>query len=189
MTVWLISDTHFNHKNILKYEPIRPDNFQDIIFDNLDRVIDPEDTLIHCGDFTFGDHESRMKIAERWNEIQCFEKILIWGNHDNKNRKEYYLDHCGFTRATSYLIMNNVLISHYPRHSSSVPPKDHRYDKERRELKRIFNKNNCIFQVHGHTHSWCHPDTKTYMNVSVENINFMPVRFDVILARAMSNVT
>jgi len=87
---WLITDTHFGHKMLLNHG--RPEHFSDLIFENLQKLVQPGDTLIHLGDICIGDDE-------KWNN--CFthlllspsiKKILVKGNHDNKS-DNWYLDH------------------------------------------------------------------------------------------------
>ena len=45
--IYLISDTHFNHKNIAKYCN-RPENFNELIWENLGKL-KKGDLLIHLG--------------------------------------------------------------------------------------------------------------------------------------------
>lgn len=186
--LWHISDTHWNHENILNFEPTRPDNYEDIIFRNMERLIQPDDELYHHGDFTFGGSAARKRVAARWKALK-FKTHLILGNHDRHPLIEYYMNECGFSTVSPlFLIRDRVLLSHYPRASIGVDPKDDRYSKEIGLLAEIYKQHNCIMQVHGHTHSWCHPDKDTYMNISVENINYCPVSWDVIYAKAQANL-
>lgn len=82
MKLWIISDTHFWHKNIVKYCN-RPKNHEDLMIKGLHKI-SPEDTLYHLGDFAFG---TINKVRERWWSImpQC-KKIFIEGNHDKRSR-------------------------------------------------------------------------------------------------------
>ena len=186
--LWHISDTHFNHSNIMAYEPGRPNGYENIIFRNIERLVLPEDTLLHHGDFTFGPKAERERVASRWKQIDCKEKILILGNHD-RHPLSYYEKECGFTVVVPFfLVRDRVLFSHYPRAFFGEYRKDERYQRETEELARVYQEQNCIMQVHGHTHSWCHPDRDTYMNVSVENINYSPVSWDVVYAKALANL-
>lgn len=185
---WFISDTHFNHANILQYEPHRPLNYEDIIFRNIYRLVTPSDTIVHLGDFTFGKGEDRLRVAQRWKDINCKQKILVLGNHD-RHPEGYYKYACGFDEIFPLsFVEDGILFSHYPRLSTDGHRPDDRYTEQMLKLTESYTRFNCVFQVHGHTHSWCHPDTSTYFNVSVENINMCPVSLDVIQAKARKQV-
>lgn len=79
--IYFTSDTHYGHKNIIKY-CARP--FADI--DEMHRemiarwnaVVRPEDTVYHLGDFAFGLKPFVANIVAQL----VGEKILIRGNHD-----------------------------------------------------------------------------------------------------------
>lgn len=91
MAVFVTSDTHFNHKNILDYCPIsRPfgtvESMNDAIVSNWNTVVKPEDTVIHCGDFFMGARADIAPILERLNG----KIILIRGNHDTLPRLDLY---------------------------------------------------------------------------------------------------
>jgi len=84
--IYLISDTHFNHKNIAKYCN-RPENFNELIWENLGKL-KKGDLLIHLGDICFG---KDLEVHERLAKYP-FHKILIKGNHDKKTNT-WYLNH------------------------------------------------------------------------------------------------
>ena len=60
---WIISDTHFGHKNILEFEPcrlnpMRIDGYdahehEEWIIENWNNTVKPGDTVLHLGDFAF----------------------------------------------------------------------------------------------------------------------------------------
>lgn len=78
---WFTADTHFNHANIIRYcnRPFSSvEEHNEVILDNLNTLVKPEDTLFHLGDFSFGDHEIFRK------RIRCRNIIMIIGNHDPK---------------------------------------------------------------------------------------------------------
>jgi calcineurin-like phosphoesterase family protein len=55
-STWIISDTHFFHANIGRYCD-RPDGWQETIFDNWNRLIQPEEIVFHVGDLALGRKE------------------------------------------------------------------------------------------------------------------------------------
>ena len=89
--IWFTSDTHFNHTNILKYEPnTRPfatiEEMNETIISNWNKVVGEEDTIYVLGDFFMGLLTDIEPIFKRLNG----KVILIRGNHDTNNRLEYY---------------------------------------------------------------------------------------------------
>jgi calcineurin-like phosphoesterase family protein len=102
--VFLVSDTHFSHKNIcrgvtnwrLPNGEIPVDQTRDFptiekmntaIVNNINQVVGQDDILIHLGDFSFGGFD---QIREFYNRLVCKNIHLILGNHDThieKNRE------------------------------------------------------------------------------------------------------
>lgn len=84
MKYWIITDTHFNHKQLIEYG--RPKDFEEKIKAYLIFLIKPEDVLIHLGDVCIG------KDADSNQWFKAFLKcrtILVKGNHDNKSHNWY----------------------------------------------------------------------------------------------------
>lgn len=112
-THWLISDTHFDHNNILKYcgrttymsEQEKKDYVRykeesvdfkvsdkstnrmnhDIIGNINDRV-GPKDILWHLGDWGFGDNWEKA-VTEYRNRIVCENIMFVFGNHDYTDKR------------------------------------------------------------------------------------------------------
>ena len=89
--IFLTSDTHFNHLNILRYESeTRPfssiEEMNEAIIANWNSVVSPEDTVYHLGDFFMGRYDAIEDILDRLNGTIK----LIRGNHDTKARLELY---------------------------------------------------------------------------------------------------
>ena len=82
--LWFISDTHFNHENILKFTN-RPfstiQEHDESLINNWNSVVKPQDTVFHLGDFCFGGRPKWKEIRDQLNG----HIILIVGNHDQKN--------------------------------------------------------------------------------------------------------
>lgn len=89
--IWVTSDTHFNHFNIIKYcQGSRSfqtvDEMNETLINRWNSVVQPNDEVIHCGDFFMGQIKDIAPILSRLNG-----KItLIRGNHDSKPRIEEY---------------------------------------------------------------------------------------------------
>lgn len=80
---WFTSDTHFGHKNIIKFEAEnRPfadtDHMDEALIANWNAVVAPGDLVFHLGDAIMGDFEAGIRKMQRLNGF----KILVPGNHD-----------------------------------------------------------------------------------------------------------
>lgn len=118
--LFFTSDTHFNHKNILKHCPDRAKNLKSDsveemnawIVDMWNRVISPNDTVYHLGDVAFG----KPSEAGQWVSQLNGQKHLIKGNHDTSN----YMREIGqyFKTVQDYKMLNvdghKVVLFHYP---------------------------------------------------------------------------
>jgi calcineurin-like phosphoesterase family protein len=74
---WIISDTHFFHENIGLYCN-RPENWQELIINNWNDLISPDETVLHLGDFALG----KKSDFELITGILNGKLFLIQGNHD-----------------------------------------------------------------------------------------------------------
>lgn len=102
--IYFVSDTHFGHKNIIKYSPwrlhaigvVRKEDkyYKDSLEIPLDQVIklhdewvikswnltiDKKDTIFMLGDFSFHNTDDTQKIFHRLNG----NKRIVFGNHDD----------------------------------------------------------------------------------------------------------
>ena len=69
--IFFISDTHFGHKNILKYEDRPFKNIEEMDVEMINRwnkKVSKEDKVYILGDFSFGDKEYTMRILDELNE-------------------------------------------------------------------------------------------------------------------------
>ena len=98
-------------------------------------------------------------------------KRLILGNHDYSDRQmmRFYLEH--FQKVMSWRHFTEpdcaLICTHYPLHESSF-------------LGRY--KGSCI-NVHGHIHTRRINDPR-YINICVEQIDYTPVSYDWLIAKA-----
>lgn len=163
--IWVISDTHFNHDNILTFisgvdgvSKVRP-GFSDVeemnetLIENWNKVVKPEDKIYHLGDL--GMKEKLLgPILDRLNG----QKRLILGNHDGF-KMAFYSKY--FKKIMESRNMDGVLMTHRP-----VFLGEHEA-----HLK---------VNLHGHIHEQNLKNPR-YMNVSVEQTNYTPVHFDDVL--------
>lgn len=157
--IFITSDTHFGHSNILKYEAEkRPfssieEHDEELVY-RWNATVKPNDTVWHLGDVLFG--EKSFATVARLNGL----KKLVLGNHDNQPMSKYleYFDEvCGVAKLRGYIL------SHVPIHPSQFYK---------------FKGN-----LHGHMHSNKLDDPR-YINVSVENTGLAPALLDTILHNA-----
>jgi calcineurin-like phosphoesterase family protein len=161
MAKWFISDTHFAHQNILKFEAeMRPfkdiDEHDEYLIKMWNALVKETDTIIHLGDVCFKPATKLMEIMPQLNG----KKILIRGNHDTLNAKAY-LTHFEDVLSVLEDKKNGIIYSHYPLHPSQL---EFRYK----------------YNVHGHCHSHTIDDPR-YINICVEHTGLAPVHHDYIL--------
>ena len=89
--IWMTSDLHFNHENILKYEPeSRPFNsveeMNEVLIQNWNSKVHPEDIVYVLGDLCMGRYDTIEPIIKRLNG----KIILVRGNHDTPRRIEIF---------------------------------------------------------------------------------------------------
>jgi calcineurin-like phosphoesterase family protein len=177
---WIITDTHFGHANMVQYCG-RPEDFSNTIFNNLFKMIQPNDLLIHLGDICIGNDSL---WHERLSVIDC-KKVLVRGNHDKKSDNWYMTHGWDFVcdNFSTTFLGKKILFSHMPRPVQL-------YD----------------FNIHGHFHNdlhrlldrqWVVPDeeernkevletlTKNHINISIEETNYKPVLLDTIIKKGI----
>ena len=186
MRTWFTSDTHFYHRNIIKYckRPYTTDEElatgvisnrsvermnADLILRWNDRVA-PDDTVYHLGDFAFGK-------PEQWQEVLTQlrgHKILIIGNHDDEiavrkgkcktpgERADFFV-RMGFDHALSDAVLSlkrTVLLTHVP--TQPLPGQ-------------------AAYNLCGHVHNeWA--KFGPHINVGVDVRNYQPVLLEELLS-------
>ena len=166
---YFISDTHFGHRNIVKFlredgSKLRPwdntDEMDEVIVKNWNSVVKPHDKVYHVGDVVM--NRRCLPIIGRLNGV----KTLIKGNHDVFSMAEFaaYFDD---VRGSTTLA--DMILTHIPIHPGSVGR---------------FGTN-----VHGHYHDKFIESTKfpgkpdpLYFSVCVEHINYTPIDIDTLRA-------
>lgn len=159
---FLIADTHFGHTNILTFKKddgtlIRPDfksiaHHDEMLIYYWNSVVSPQDKVYHLGDVGLTNWTHLSRILSALNGT----KILIKGNHDGAKLSQY-AQHFKDVRGSH--VLDKFILTHIPIHPDSL------------------SRWKC--NIHGHVHTNTYKD-KRYYNVSVENINFRPISFDVI---------
>lgn len=185
---WIVSDTHWGHKNIAGYVG-RPEDHEELMIRNWNRLVKPDDTILHLGDVFYGQGsfpEFRDNIAPRLNG----RKYLILGNHD-KNKVDW--KSLGFKVIDPFSIPYNgweIEFDHYPTEKvDKIVPGQNRirvhghihnngYGTQRKEAKKGRGKGR---KRHDKDHKPYH------VNLSVEVTNYAPVRAEDVLDQAIKS--
>lgn len=162
---WVISDTHFFHRNITEYAG-RPEDHQELMLKNWRETIGDDDRILHLGDVALGKREQ----AEELLPTLPGDRYLVMGNHDRRGKRFYY--ELGF-RITKPFILTyrdwRVLFSHQPDYALTHV----RYPKS--------------LNVHGHIHQKTLTDRRM-INVSVEQTDYRPVWITDLLDERISEL-
>ena len=183
--VFVISDTHFFHKNINKYEPIRTqfNDCEQTMINNWKRVVRPQDIVYHLGDVAFGLKKNQEKLRSVLSQLPGY-KILIRGNHDDE--RVNFID-LGFDEVKEHEIIDDLYLNHYPLVESIYD--DAKLKKLKKSRLSLCNEFEISTVIHGHVHSNRVKGTSIpHFNCSVENINFTPILLTDAERQAQANV-
>lgn len=160
--IWLISDTHFGHANILTFSGprglIRPEfastqEMDECMITRWNQVVKPSDHVYHLGD-----------VAMKALYLACCHRLhghkrLVRGNHDIFKTKKYL--EVGFEEIHGVRVLGGAILSHIPLHPDSLT--------------------RCKGNIHGHLHANPSPQGK-YVSVCVEHRAYTPVLLDHVVA-------
>lgn len=176
---YFISDTHFNHKNIIKYcnRPFENiDEMNKVFIENWNNTVTDFDTIFHLGDVALTSESEMRELIPKLKG----KKILVKGNHDKKSNE--FFRNVGFGIIPENPLKLNkekLILSHKPLKDTEIP--------------------DGYVNVHGHTHNnplhKINPETnemeypeelysdKLHFNVSVDVIDFKPISLEELLKR------
>lgn len=159
--IWVISDTHFQHQNIIKYCDRPFETYQEAderMIENWNKVVKPGDKVYHLGDVYFGNAQTAWDLLARLNG----QKRLILGNHDNG--KDQVLQKI-FKKIEVWRMFPEfgLLLTHVPVHEST--------------LGRGMGPSEKMLNIHGHIHQNPSP-SDNHQCVCVEQINYTPVHIE-----------
>ena len=162
--IWVISDTHFGHSNILTFKdqegnPVRDfssvEEMNETMIQRWNSVVKQGDRVYHLGDVFFGSKEDFKLLWPRLNGS----KRLIVGNHDDIK----FLSSGGFFKKVSMWRMFTefgLILTHTPQHQSSLT-----------------GRGEGLINVHGHIHQNKSPEGP-YKCVCVEQTGYYPVHLE-----------
>lgn len=163
--IFVISDTHFSHKNIIVFtdkdgKKIRPysslEEMNEDMVKKWNQTVNHDDIVYHLGDVAFQVATS-LSILNRLNG----KKRLALGNHDHASLDKYSEY---FEKIHSIYLIDDIIMSHYPLHPS------------------ILSEERYSVNVHGHIHQKDINDPR-YLCVSVEHTDYRPVELSDIKQR------
>lgn len=163
-TVFVVSDTHFGHSNIIKYckRPFASaQEMDEYMIEKWNAVVGDDDKVFHLGDFAFGDQAYTKNILSQLNG----HITLIKGNHDTHTT--LWFMECGFKEVVSNPIIWSefVVMGHKPPGFISD------------DIPYIF--------LYGHVHSseMYQTLTKRSACMCVERWDYAPVKMDDLLVQ------
>lgn len=176
--VFVTSDNHFGHKNIIYYE--HRDTQLDIsnivehdnkLIENWNKVVHKKDLVIILGDFSFHKASKTMDILNQLNGY----KILIEGNHDCNYLKDKSFDKSLFLAIYEYKEFhykgNHICFMHYPIQS----------------FKNMDSKGRPYVHIHGHIHSAPYTVPMHSYNAGVDINDYYPIPLEAAIKKALSN--
>lgn len=164
---FVISDTHWQHENILKFTKedgtlVRPEFFSvqemdEIMIENWNKEVKNQDDIVyHLGDVTFGSYEKFCNsIAPRLNG----RKRLIIGNHD-RLKGTRLMDFFEKVDLWKPLEAFSIVLTHFP-------------------IEEKLFRHGCTHNVHGHLHEKS-LKSPIHANICVEKTGYKPVNFEEI---------
>jgi len=199
---YIISDTHFNHKKILYFQPTRKDEMEkrgysdhnEMLMDNWNDEVGENDNVLCLGDFAFS------HITDATSRLNG-NKVLVLGNHDrgvNAYRGWTVVDGVYVERDYGWVkyssddsLLSGIVscgvgsgrcfFSHYPLFSTD--PHDLRNDRitsRMRKLEEIYNAECCDLNLHGHSHDRLN-EFSGAINCCVERMEFRPKRIGELI--------
>ena len=171
MAIFLTSDCHFNHTNILKYEATtRPfssiEEMNETIINNWNSVVTENDTVYVCGDMFMGMLDKIEEILNRLNG----KIILVRGNHDTPLRLELFKSKGIEVKDIDYINYKGrfFILCHFPIASKEF-------------IDMVIKNNSEVVVCYGHIHSNA---PKGYVNgtyhVGMDTNNLTPVSLEQI---------
>lgn len=161
--VWWVSDTHFSHKNIIKYcnRPFASvDEMNDAMATAWNERVRPDDTVWHLGDFSF---ERNPDHLDRQLKALNGRKHLITGNHDSPACRRSPGWESVRPYAETRVEGKFMVLCHY--------------------AMRVWNKSHHkSWMLYGHSHASL-PGNSQSLDVGVDCWGYAPVDFEAICNR------
>ena len=153
--VFLISDLHFGHRKVIKFE----DNYRGKVL-GVDTIEEHDEKICDLWNDTVHKRDMVLVLGDIGYGLENFKKLpgrkkLLLGNHDTFSASKY-LEY--FDEIIGPIHYKKYWLSHFPIHPDEL------YGRK---------------VIHGHTHSKGISDPR-YINVSIEMTNGRPISFQDI---------
>lgn len=164
--LYLTSDEHYHHKNILVYQN-RPFNsveeMDQTLITNHNSIVKDHDSVIHIGDFSFGKSQDFLKTALKLNGTHYF----MDGSHD-RSLREFFKPKLGQEINTNLKIIllpklfeftfngEKIVLCHY-------------------SLKKWWASHYGSFHFYGHSHGKDKNPLPNSRDIGVDTTNFFPI--------------
>lgn len=157
--IWVISDTHFGHENIIRYcnRPFANAlEMDEVMIARWNGTVKPQDHVYHLGDVAMSEGAFLRAVPRLNGHLR-----LLLGNHDHQVPMAVLARY--FKKILLWRLFKPLILTHLPLHQGS------------------FGK--AAVNLHGHIHEKpTHPGP--YLNACVEATNYTPVHLDEWLKRA-----
>ena len=173
--IFLTSDTHFNHNNLIGMCPESRGHFSNVeemnetIIQNWNEVVPPDGIVYHLGDLCMGKAEDIEPILKRLNG----HIVLIRGNHDYGKRRKIY-EECGVEiKDIDYISYKGMyfVLSH-------IPIGNEEY------MEMLVGPNGEIWNLHGHTHQYtCFSAVPHTFHVGLDSNKMKPISLEEVYGR------
>lgn len=160
--IFVCSDTHFNHANIIKYcnRPYETvEEMDEALVDNWNSVVTNDDTVFFLGDFALGSRDVVRDFVSKLNG----RKILVRGNHDHMSDQSY--KDAGFET-----VFKKPVIMHFDNYDMDI----------QFSHAPVFDEENQYPNIYGHVHDKPCNDAKHYC-VCMEVIDYKPIELDKVV--------
>lgn len=176
--IWVISDTHFNHANILTFKsdkgvPVRGqfssvEEMNETMIERWNEVVKPGDKIYHLGDVLFGP-DKKDWLNKNMPRL-AGKKRLIFGNHDEPTN---FVGTKHFSKTALWRLFKefNIMLTHVPVHYTTL-------------IEGRCGSDEPMLNVHGHIHQNKAP-SRWHHCVCVEQTDYRPVNIEdlAVIAR------
>lgn len=159
VNIYVVSDTHFGHENIIRYcdRPFsNAAEMDEVMIARWNAAVRPQDHVYHLGDVAL----TRADLHRVLPRLHGHKRLLL-GNHDDRAPMADFAQY--FEKILLWRQFFPLVLTHLPLHLGS------------------FGK--AQVNVHGHIHQQPSPEGP-YLNACVERRAYTPVHLDVLLDEA-----
>ncbi len=162
--IWVIADTHFGHRNIIRYCHRPFGNVYDMnetLVRNWNLKVEKDDTVYFLGDFV-----TRGSIGLKITQLHG-NKIFIRGNHDGKLKHTIHHKNLNY-KGYSFLFVHNP--AHIPKYWNGWAIYGHKHNNNLSRYPFI-------------------DGMRKRINVGVELINYQPISLDYLISLNLDSIS